>query len=1178
MTVRGLLRLASNYPAYREIVEQLSAWQRGTGAWLAPSLPVAARSFLLAALQADLRAPLLVITPRADDARHLHEQLLVWSAHAEAVLLYPDPDTLPYERTPAGDLSGWQRMAILARLSGLDVNARDADAPHVVVSSVRAALHQTLALRDLAANSRVLRRGQRVAMNGLRQQWLRLGYEPATLVEQPGQMSHRGGIVDIFPVTSREPVRLEFFGDEIDSLRRFDPATQRSTAPTDAVTITPPAEVLPEFAGRVADTLEALDLAGLNSEVAQQWELDRQQLRQGVSGAQARELWHFYAAYFHAHQPPATLLDHFDGLIVLDGMQQLALTAGDLEAEAAELKTGKLERGEITRDFAVPFMPWRAVEQALSRRPRLVLDANDADAATGISAHVLPALPFSPSPIYGGRLKQVLDDCQREAAGGASVVLTSHQAKRLSALLRERDAIITPVDALEAAPPPGSLTIVQGSVGEGWRLGDDVMLLTDVEIFGWAKPRRSTAPHRAAAQALLSDLAVGDYVVHIEHGVGIFRGLVKLNLDGAEREYLHLDYAQHDRLFVPTDKIDRVSRYVGVGETSPALTTLGSADWEHAKRRARTAVQDVAKELLAIYAARQVAPGAAFSPDNAWQSELEASFPYIETPDQLRSINEVKIDMERQQPMDRLICGDVGYGKTEVALRAAFKAVMDSKQVAILVPTTILAQQHYNTFRERLAAFPVRVDMLSRFRSHAAQRQIIERLGEGGIDICIGTHRLIQKDVAFKNLGLVIIDEEQRFGVMHKERLKKLRQEVDVLTLTATPIPRTLHLSLVGVRDMSVIDTPPEDRLPITTVVSSYDENVIRQAIMRELDRGGQVYFVHNRVQSIEHVTHRLQSLLPHVSFAIGHGQMPEEQLARVMTEFAAGDTDVLVCTAIIESGVDIPNVNTIIINRADQFGLAQLYQLRGRVGRGASRAYAYLLHDRSYQLSETAEQRLKAIFEASSLGAGYRIAMKDLEIRGAGNILGVEQHGHIAAIGFDLYTRLLASEVQRLKEEGLPDAVEETASIDLPSPHPSVTLPVDAFIPVSYVEDDSTRLALYQRMAGICSIKETEDMRHELTDRFGKPPPSVESLLYVLDTRARAEDAGVASIAGHDSEFVLHMQEGRHLDAARLVRLLGPALKVGSSTVRFDRRKAGGRWREYLRSLLDALAQNATS
>ena len=559
-------------------------------------------------------------------------------------------------------------------------------------------------------------------------------------------------------------------------------------------------------------------------------------------------------------------------------------------------------------------------------------------------------------------------------------------------------------------------------VSEGAKPGvstSALWFLTDAELFGWGKPkpRRPQRTRAVAPEVFFADVQPGDYVVHLEHGIGQFKGLIKMAVDGVEREYLQVEYAQSDQLYVPVHQADRLARYVGAGDATPSLHRLGTADWEQVKARARKAVAEIADELLELYAAREVVQGHAFSPDAAWQGELEASFPYVETEDQLIAIESVKHDMEQPRPMDRLICGDVGYGKTEVALRAAFKAVMDGKQVAILVPTTVLAQQHYTNFSRRLAAFPVSVAMLSRFQTPAQQDRTLSGLANGSTDLVIGTHRLLSNDVAFKDLGLLIVDEEQRFGVSHKEKIKQLRTEVDVLTLTATPIPRTLHMSLTGVRDLSTIDTPPEERLPIKTWVGDFDEGLVRQAVLRELDRNGQVYFVHNRVQGIEQIAARVSKIVPEARTAIAHGQMPEKELSAVMLAFAEGDYDILVCTTIIESGLDIPNANTIIINRADTFGLAQLYQLRGRVGRSAVRAYAYLLVDKYKTLTEDSRRRLEAIQEASDLGAGFRIAMRDLEIRGAGELLGARQHGHIAAVGFDLYTRLLAQAVQEARE-----------------------------------------------------------------------------------------------------------------------------------------------------------------
>ena len=1213
MSLSGLLPLLNDIPAYRQLTSALR-----TPAAEAYRLPLlaAARPYLLAALQRDLGAPLLAVVAQAEEAKALHEQLRTWSAAPGQVLFYPEPEALPYERLGLETVTMRQRLAVLARLGGIAENPGEGsetfaridariDAP-LVVTTVRGLLHRTIARRDLAGHTQVLRQGQHLDLSTFLQQLLTMGYQTAILVEEPGAFSHRGGIVDVWPPTSESPLRLEFFGDEVDSLRLFDPATQRSLRRLEAATITPPSEVLLSHAPAAAQALAALDPSTLSEAARAQWNMDVERLTAGepFSGLE------FYAPYF-TPDGAATILDHFTGLVVLTEPQDLAAMAEIVAEQAEDFQRQLVERGDLPAGFARPYLTWAELAPRLLRSPAPLLLCSPAP--------LLPCpLPFTVAPLYAGRLKSALDDMQQMLAAGHSVVVMTQQAKRLSALLGERDVIAAPVEAITTPPPAGSLTLVQGSLAEGWKLDQGIResgnqgireaeeqgssraltpaplhpctlaLLTNVELFGWAKPRRATPRRRAARDAFLSDLLVGDYVVHIEHGIGVYRGLAKLTLEGVEREYLHLDYAEGDKLYVPADQIDRVSRYIGVGEAAPTLTRLSGMDWERAKSRAKKAVQQIARDLLDLYAAREFAPGYAFPPDTPWQSELEASFPYIETPDQLTAIEAVKVDMERRQPMDRLICGDVGYGKTEVALRAAFKSAIDGKQVAILVPTTILAQQHYNTFQERLAAYPLRVEMLSRFRSDKEQREVVSGLQRGSVDIVIGTHRLLQKDIAFKDLGLVVIDEEQRFGVVHKEKLKQLRQEVDVLTLTATPIPRTLHMSLMGVRDMSTIDTPPEERLPIVTYVHEYDEALIREAIRRELDRGGQVYFVHNRVQTIELMAQRVQRLVPEASIAVGHGQMPEEQLERVMLDFVQGKTDVLACSAIIESGLDIPNVNTMIINQADRFGLAQLYQLRGRIGRGANRAYAYLLHDKDYQLTDTAQKRLSAIFQAAELGAGFRIAMKDLEIRGAGNLLGVEQHGHIAAVGFDLYTRLLAEAVRSLKAAaGAPDEGPKTTAHGLRTTDhglrttdhgPILDLPLDAYLPGDYVPDEAARLALYQRMAAVTTAEEAEEMAQELADRFGKPPKAAEALLYILRLKARASAAGVESIKVTAGEATVKVSDPQGINQAALTRRFGPALRVGVRLLHLDRRKLGGRWREELLALVQALTLTSLS
>jgi len=766
---------------------------------------------------------------------------------------------------------------------------------------------------------------------------------------------------------------------------------------------------------------------------------------------------------------------------------------------------------------------------------------------------------------------------------GQQVVIVSTQAKRLVELLEEHDVYARFADAM-AAPQlgRGALTLINGALPHGWSVGGDgagLTLLTDAEVFGFTKQRRAPPRRGASREAFVAELTPGEYVVHIEHGIAKFAGLVRRDVDGREREYLELQYADGDRLFVPTEQVDRVSRYIGPGEHRPSLTRLGSQEWPRAKARVRRAVQELASELLKLYAAREVSAGHAFPPDTAWQAELEASFPYVETHDQVAVIRDVKQDMERARPMDRLVCGDVGYGKTEIAIRAAFKAVMDGTQVAVLVPTTVLAQQHYNTFRQRLAGFPVRVEMLSRFRSDKDQRRIVADAAAGGVDIVIGTHRLLQRDVTFKDLGLVVIDEEQRFGVAHKERLKQMRAEVDVLTLTATPIPRTLNMALSGIRDMSTIETPPEERLPIKTYVTEFDDHLVREAIVREMERGGQVYLVHNRVHNIELVARKIRDLVPEAEVLIGHGQMHEDMLEKVMLDFTGGKADVLVCTTIIESGLDIPNVNTIIINNADKFGLAQLYQLRGRVGRGAARAYAYLLYEKHVALSEVAQKRLQTIFEATELGAGFQIALRDLEIRGAGNLLGAEQSGQIGAVGFDLYVRLLADAVEGLKalargEPPPPSKIEAPITIDVP---------LAAYIPESYVGDLNLRLSLYQRMAAAGSPGASADLDRELHDRFGAPPASVRNLLFIVDVRVRAKRAGVISVAREETggRPILALRTADHDDIRgrigmrerRALEQTG-AVSVGRTQVRLDLEALGNDWRDTLIAALEALTR----
>ncbi len=1158
---------------------------------LAPLLG-AARVPVLAALAAQHPAPLLYVVPSSDHAQRAHAALAEWLAE-RPVLLFPAHDTLPYELIAPGISVLRQRLAVLHALTSYAP-----DHPPVIVAPVRAVLQPTLTPEALRQATITLQVGQPYAQEGLLRQWLTQGYQRVNLVQQPGELVRRGGLVDIWPTADEQPLRIEWFGDELDSLRRFDPASQRSEQRLNQVSVVPAYEAPMWHAAAAYARLAALDLSTMRPEARAVWEQMLSRLEMG----DYRDSWAVLTPFFE--QAGRALVEHLPPASVLacDELGGLAQVAHDWHFRAEEQHAELLLSGELPAAYPRPYLVWdELIEQTLSATASpLMLDLSNNDGIPDLPGlHRLPPLQAMPAPHfvaverYGGQLKRVVQEIAKRVQQERRVVLISPQAARLQELLAE-------ACATSVAELPPHLTLLHGALDEGWHLpARTLWLYTDTELFGWRQRRshthrqqrkQRTADERAA---FLRGLKAGDYVVHIEHGIAVYEGLLRRTVGGIEREYLALRYAGGDRLYVPVDQVDRVSRYIGAGDSDPTLTRLGTQEWERAKRKARAAVRDLADDLLAIYARRQAEQGFAFAPDNDWQHELEESFGFIETGDQLQALYDVKRDMESPAPMDRLICGDVGFGKTEVALRAAFKAVQSGRQVAVLVPTTVLAQQHYTTFRERMTSFPIEIEMLSRFRSPREQSQIIKRLARGEVDMLIGTHRLLSKDVVFKDLGLLIIDEEQRFGVRHKERLKELRTEVDVLTLTATPIPRTLHMTLAGIRDMSLINTPPEDRIPIKTYVLPFDDHLIRDAIQRELDRGGQVYYVHNRVQSIFHVATHLQQLVPAADITVAHGQMDERQLEQAMLAFFRGDYDVLVCTTIIENGLDVPNANTIIIDDATSYGLAQLYQLRGRVGRGASRAYAYLFYRNDRPLSEEARQRLQAIQEATELGAGFRIAMRDLELRGTGNLLGAEQSGHIAAVGFDLYSRLLEQAVQQLKAGVLPKPNLMGTGPNGPPPEPpaapaplvvdervlvtplvTLDLPLTAYLPESYIPDESVRLAVYQRLVEATTPQEVQALRSELRDRFGELPQPVADLLTWLLIKALALHANVSSVVTTAEEFIIRLPALDPRARERLRRRFGRdvTIKVGQQFVRLDRRKLGEAWVEKLIGVLDLL------
>jgi len=1091
-----LLHLIEEMPAYCQLVAKL---RQPNGSARVAVLD-AAKPYLIAALYHSLRRPVFVVTAQPEGGKKLYEQLLTW-CHSNQIKLLPEPDTLPYQRVASDTSTELERLQVLSALANIEPTA---DAP-LVVASAPALMQKTTRHSNFTAACHTIKLGMDIEPLKLLSQWQAMGYRVESIVEVPGTMSRRGGIIDIYPPSSELPARLEFYGNTIDSIRLFDPVNQRSQTRVPAIAIAPAAE-------------------GLTS-------------------------------------PSDSILSYLspDVLLILDEPSKLELAVDDLDAKASELLTEKLKQGELSPNFPRPYFTWDELEPEMKEKPCLILTAWDT-----AGEEQKYELNFTSTPAYAGQLPMFIKKAKQLLNQRRRLILVSHQAARLSELLDEEDIIAAPVTEIKQIPPPGSLSLVQGSLAEGWVI-NDTYLFTDNEIFGFIKQRRLLKKRPVPHQKLLIELIPGDYVVHIEHGIARFAGVTTMCTDHTEKEYLVLQYAAGDKLYVPTDQIDRVNRYIGASERPPVLSRLGTQEWTRTKQRAREAAEDIAQELLALYAAREVVPGFAFSSDTVWQQELEASFLYVETPDQIKAQQQVKADMEKAKPMDRLVCGDVGYGKTEVAIRGAFKAVLDGKQVAVLVPTTVLAEQHFATFSQRLEAFPVRIEVLSRFRTEKEQQAILDGLANGSIDICIGTHRLLQKDVSFKDLGLVIIDEEQRFGVAHKEHLKQMRQEVDVITLSATPIPRTLHMSLVGVRDMSTMETPPEDRLPIKTYVAEYDGRLIREAILRELERNGQVFFVHNRVQSIAFVASKLQSLVPEAKLAIAHGQMPEAELEEVMADFTQGKSDILLCTTIIESGLDMPNVNTLIVNQADRFGLTQLYQLRGRVGRGANLAYAYFLYEGGKQLTHTAEKRLKTIFEATELGAGFGIALKDLEIRGAGTLLGVKQSGHITAVGFNLYCRLLADAVEEQK------ARQAGAKVTKPSrlPPPTIDLPLRAYIPEDYIPDMNTRLSLYQRLVKIDKAEVIDDLAQEFGDRFGSLPIEVRNLLYALRIKILAVKARIESIDIEDRQIVVRRFQGMPFDKPKLQPVLRDGIIAGTTQLRLHPKRLGKAWQKVLEDIL---------
>ncbi|MCG0277887.1 MAG: transcription-repair coupling factor [Thermanaeromonas sp.] len=1124
----GLLKIVRDSAQFHNLAEGL---RQGLAEQQLYDIPDGLKSLWVTAMVAQFQ-PLLVITATADDAQRLAADVdAFWPG--EGIEYLPAGELLPIGVHAYSPDIPAQRIRVLSNL--LQGKAR------VVVMGVEALAGKLPPPELFRARILTLKVGDSVDREALLERLIFLGYRREEVVEAPGHLAVRGGIIDIYPLGAEQPVRLEFFGDEIDSLRSFDPATQRSVEELKEAVITPAREMvapderepgLKRLEEEYFKTLERLKRG--RSQAARELEDRMSPLLASLKEGEWPEGVEQLGPFFYPRL--ASILEYFPRppVIVLDDPQRLMEEAKRREKHRVDIFTQMLEGGLALPSQGEAYATAAELENLFTGYQRVYFTLLPRRATLGVrriigvGAHSIPA--------FQGKIKLLVQELSRLRQEQYRIVLMVADPGRIEALQQNLGAEGLETVALQdvsTPPQPGQVVVVPGRLRQGFSWPQmRLAILGDAELYGPVRrPRRHKVVREGLRISSFSDLKEGDYVVHVHHGIGRYLGIQQLEVEGVKKDYLVIQYAGNDRLYVPIDQISLVQKYIGSDGHVPRLYRLGGNEWAKVKGRVQEAVRAMAEELLNLYATRQTIEGHAFSPDTPWQREFEEAFPYTETPDQLKAIAEVKADMEKPKPMDRLLCGDVGYGKTEVALRAAFKAVMDGKQVAVLVPTTVLAQQHYNTFKQRFAPYPIKVAVLSRFLSPKEQAETIAALARGEIDIIIGTHRLLSSDVTFKDLGLVIIDEEQRFGVAHKEKLKQLRYSVDVLTMTATPIPRTLHMALAGVRDMSLIETPPEDRFPVQTYVVEYSPELVREAIRRELERGGQVYYVHNRVSDIEQVAFTLQQLVPEARIAIAHGQMSEEDLERVMLDFIEGHYDVLVCTTIIENGLDIPNVNTLIVDEADNFGLAQLYQLRGRVGRSNRLAYAYFTYRPDKVLGEAAEKRLAAIREFTALGSGYKIALRDLQLRGAGNLLGPEQHGHMLAVGFDLYCQLLEEAVRKIKGQPVPSDTTRPRGA-------AVELKVDTFLSDNYIPDASLKMEFYQRLLAASSVAEVDEIAAEMIDRFGSPPPAAENLILMARIRLLAGELGITSVQQRSGEVELKFNEQPALKGEKLLEL----------------------------------------
>jgi len=1087
----------------------LKGVEAGLKEQLVTGLSGSARSVFLSSIYNEMNRPLLVVAHNLFQAQKIYDDL-VQLLGTEEVFLYPVNEMIAAEMAIASPELKAQRLEVM--------NYWAKQKKGIVVTPV-AGIRRLLPPKSLwAENLLTITVGNELDLETYKHRLVQMGYKRTATVSTPGEFSIRGGIIDVYPLTAELPYRMELFDTEVESIRTFTVDDQRSQAEVNEVLIGPADEMLVygEILQRGIERIEqglSESLKKLKDEKAKQLllehlSLELEQLKQG----QTIEQQYKYASLFY--EWPASLLDYMpeNGLLLLDEASRIYETSENLDKEEAEWYTSLLSAGKIIHDLPISHSFSDLLQTC--KKPRVYLSLFLRHVPHTHPQNIVSVSCKQMQHFHGQMelLKTELERWKKAKYAVAFLAPTTERLKKLQAVLEDYEIDVAPLP--DGTPlMHGKCQLLQGDLNSGFELPlQKLAVITEEELFKKRakKPIRRQKLSNAERIKSYSELQVGDYVVHVNHGIGKYLGIETLEINGIHKDYIHIQYQGGDTLYVPIDQIDQVQKYVGSEGKEPKIYKLGGTEWKKVKKKVESSVQDIAEDLIKLYAEREASKGYAFSPDTEMQREFEAAFPYQETEDQLRSIEEIKRDMESEKPMDRLLCGDVGYGKTEVALRAAFKAIMDGKQVAFLVPTTILAQQHYETVRERFQGYPINVGLLNRFRTKKQQNETIKGLKDGTIDMVIGTHRLLSKDVAFKDLGLLIIDEEQRFGVSHKEKIKQLKANIDVLTLTATPIPRTLHMSMIGVRDLSIIETPPENRFPVQTYVMEYTPELVREAIERELARDGQVFVLYNRIEDIDVKAEEIAALVPDARVTYAHGRMTETELENVILAFLEGQYDVLVTTTIIETGVDIPNVNTLIVYDADRMGLSQLYQLRGRVGRSNRVAYAYFTYRKDKVLNEVAEKRLQAIKEFTELGSGFKIAMRDLSIRGAGNILGAEQHGFIDSVGFDLYSQMLKEAIERRR--GIPQT--ETVS------EVEIDIEVDAYIPDTYIHDELQKINMYKRFKAVSTLEELEELRDEMLDRFGEYPDEVDYLFQIAEMKVYAKQNGVQSIKQHKQQI----------------------------------------------------------